>query len=92
MLLIYLLCCVYLSLITHWRIRLNILEGTSGYYQFPTLLELFEEDIKLKYYDPELSKNCKLCDFISDNEISDSTKKDVIIAFAAKKVMNIALL
>ena len=64
---------------------------TTGYYQFPTCFEFFNCDVKLRYYNPLMATDCLLCNY-SNVGFSDSTKRDVIITYAAKKVMNIALL
>ena len=74
------------------NINILIKQGTSGYYQFNTCLEFVVSNAKLKYFDPEEAKNCKLCNFTSINDISDSTKKDVIISFSILKTHNLALL
>ena len=65
--------------------------GTTGYYQFKTSFDFLNCDIKLKYYDADKAKNCMLCKYTNVG-FSDSSKRDVIITFAAKKVTNIALL
>ena len=64
---------------------------TTGFYQFYTCFDFLNCDIKLQYYDPENAKNCLLCNY-SNVGFSDSSKRDVVISFAAKNVMNIALL
>ena len=64
---------------------------TTGYYQFETCLEFLNNDLKLQYYDPKKAKNCLLCDY-KNVGYSDSSQRDVIITYAAKKVWNIALL
>ena len=70
----------------------SVNQNFTGFYQFPTCLEFLESDITLKYFDPEMAKDCALCKFTSNNDISDSTKKDVIITYSSLKTMNIALL
>ena len=71
---------------------ISVTSGTSGYYQFPTCLEFLSYDITLKYFDPSLAKDCNLCDYTSNNDISDSTPRDVIITYSVKQTMNVALL
>ena len=69
----------------------SINQNISGYYQYPECFEFLFSDIALKYFDPENAKDCKLCNYTSNNEISDSTKKDLIITFCTLKTLNVAL-
>ena len=76
---------------TQYFFNFEIILQTTCFFQFPTSLEFVIANHKIEYFNKEQYKHCNLCNFTSDNQNSNSTKRDVVFSFASQKVYNFAL-
>ena len=72
-------------------INFELITHTTCFFQFQTSLDFVISNNRIKYFDKQEYKNCKLCNFTSNNENSNSTKRDVVFSFASGKVLNLVL-